>query len=540
MLRPDETHPEYIFDPSIKHQKYNHIIKALADKKVLLACTFPGLSNFSLERKLIEKYPGIRIHCFEKDYKIYLNILESFEKPSAITLIHDQAENFIGSVPVQYDFIWFDYCGGPHEEISNLINDHLTDRGVFAITNINGRGYKYPPFHHKNFKQSINTFHYNRMEFRAFTKTSKTLDIITINRVIEAKSSKHSRHTRATWTSVINEVVNEIKAKKIIEKTPQLKVIEDVSQLLKSLGGLPAVADKIPANDVKLLNLYLAGRSQVTLAREFNLTQGNISHRIHRVIERLKFLKDFPIVSDDELNILKSEFSCMDIDIIKGMQTTTCQSKTADLVNAKYNLKEPKERMNQIKVRHRLGKYLTKLETLQASNPVYARVCKMLTMARDNLYMLHEVKFTQEHNKHTSEALVKSHSNKKLHQLRDENLKVLLPILDWGMIDLIDTMMAKHNFDEAAKDMNQRRWGNLKTTKYTEEKVENCWYLLKDKLKKVSRIPGYEFLQPIYTKMEGPINGNTNTNVLRRPESVLGSEPCGDMQDRTRCVLELR
>ena len=134
-------------------------------------------------------------------------------------------------------------------------------------------------------------------------------------------------------------------------------------------------------------------KNQKDIAKMFGVTQGAISSRISRAKKRLEFLRDLPKLGDSELDdMLGSHFETIEIDIIKYMIMTTCQSKTAEIINEKFGLKDTKKRMTQVKVRHRFEKCLQILSDLRKNKPEMAKYYNLLDFIKKNLYKLHEVK----------------------------------------------------------------------------------------------------------------------------------------------------
>jgi len=149
---------------------------------------------------------------------------------------------------------------------------------------------------------------------------------------------------------------------------------------------------KLPSREIDLVTLYRKyGKNQKDIAKMFSVTQGAISSRLRRAADRLQFLRDLPKISDEDIDrVLGNLFSKMEIEIIKGMKETTCQSKTAELINEKYHLVDVKERMTQVKVRHRFEKCLIFLK--EKKTPEYQKFYNLLFFIKKNLYKLHEVR----------------------------------------------------------------------------------------------------------------------------------------------------
>jgi hypothetical protein len=160
-------HPEYSFDIEIKENVYQYIFDSLG-KEVRKVLTFPGLSNYKMEREIIKRYPEVRVYCFEKDYEEYVRIGTSFYKPPEVELINGDAEEYLSGVDDQFDLIFFDYCGGPHDDISLLVSQHLTVDGIYAQTE--SKRCSHPPIRNRNLKAVKGTIHYRQMKVEVFRK----------------------------------------------------------------------------------------------------------------------------------------------------------------------------------------------------------------------------------------------------------------------------------------------------------------------------------------------------------------------------------
>lgn len=149
--------------------------------------------------------------------------------------------------------------------------------------------------------------------------------------------------------------------------------------------------EKLPKREIELINMYYRKeKKQKEIADFFGVTQGAISHRLSRARKRLAFLRDMPKVSGDLRVDLSGHFNDFDLDVIIFMVETTCQSKTAQLLNRKYSLKD-KDTMTQVKVRHKFDRSIDKLKKLKKSNPTLRTYYELSRYVKKNLYMLHEV-----------------------------------------------------------------------------------------------------------------------------------------------------
>jgi predicted transcriptional regulator len=148
---------------------------------------------------------------------------------------------------------------------------------------------------------------------------------------------------------------------------------------------------KLPIREVDLINMYYRkDKKQKEIAEFFGVTQGAVSHRLSRARKRLAFLRDMPKVTGDIKKDLAKHFNEFEIDIIIYMAETTCQSKTADLLNDKYELPE-KDKMTQVKVRHKFDRFIDKMKKLKRLNPEVKVYYDLSRYIKKNLYMLHEV-----------------------------------------------------------------------------------------------------------------------------------------------------
>jgi len=149
--------------------------------------------------------------------------------------------------------------------------------------------------------------------------------------------------------------------------------------------------DKLPQRERDLIEMYYrTNKKQKEIAEFFGVTQGAISHRLSRARKRLAFLRDMPKLGDDLKNLLAIHFEDFEIDVIYFMVQTTCQSKTADLLNEKYEL-SGRGKMTQVKVRHKFDRSIDKLKRLKRRNLGLRTCYDLATYVKKNLYMMHEV-----------------------------------------------------------------------------------------------------------------------------------------------------
>ncbi|MFA5436731.1 MAG: hypothetical protein WC372_11895, partial [Candidatus Neomarinimicrobiota bacterium] len=104
----------------------------------------------------------------------------------------------------------------------------------------------------------------------------------------------------------------------------------------------------------------------------------------------LFFIRDMPKIGDRELqNRLKEVFTESDADVVFYMIRTTCQSKTAQIVNKKYR----QCNLTQVKVRHKFHRAVLQLSERAKDDPRYEVTATLAQyILEKGLYMLHEVK----------------------------------------------------------------------------------------------------------------------------------------------------
>jgi len=151
---------------------------------------------------------------------------------------------------------------------------------------------------------------------------------------------------------------------------------------------------RLPPREIDLIELYYTEhKNQKDIAKIFGVTQGAISSRLTRAKKRLKFLRNLPKITDDEIDVeLGPFFETLELEIIKYMMKTTCQSKTAQLINEKFSFTEEKKKMTQVKVRHRFEKCLIKIKSEMEDKTELKKFHTLLSIIKNNLYLLHEVR----------------------------------------------------------------------------------------------------------------------------------------------------
>lgn len=172
---------------------------------------------------------------------------------------------------------------------------------------------------------------------------------------------------------------------------PEPLSFEEYEEDNLNLDDLEPFLKELPPREVDLIEMYYRLRKkQKEIAEFFSVSQGAISHRLSRARKRLKFLRDLPKVEGSIFENLKNCFSYRDIEIIDLMIKTTCQSETADIINKKYNL-EGKDKLSQVKVRHRFLRSISKLEKESKNDKILEGYFNLCSYINNSLYLRHPV-----------------------------------------------------------------------------------------------------------------------------------------------------
>jgi DNA-binding Lrp family transcriptional regulator len=181
---------------------------------------------------------------------------------------------------------------------------------------------------------------------------------------------------------------------KILERTAAAPVdldLDDHEADFLNIDELEPFLSLIPPREVDLIDMYCRKKKkQKEIATFFSISQGAVSHRLTRAKKRLIFLRDMPKIEDRDLKTqLKEVFPAMDADIVFYMIRTTCQSKTAQMVNQRYR----NSNLTQVKVRHKFHRAVIALSSAAQDDPRFEITATLAKYILDKgLYMLHEVK----------------------------------------------------------------------------------------------------------------------------------------------------
>ena len=153
-------------------------------------------------------------------------------------------------------------------------------------------------------------------------------------------------------------------------------VLVDEKKKLDDLKKIQEIMKYLPPREHDILNLYFfKDKDQQDIGAIFNLTQGDISYRIKRAIERIKFIMELPKISKKKMAkdlwmILPSKIY---VNIMVGIYQTTSQSFVAQTVG-----------LSQAKVRHQFLKYLEILKKVSKRYPQYKLYYDVFSKINDN------------------------------------------------------------------------------------------------------------------------------------------------------------
>jgi predicted transcriptional regulator len=478
-----ERHPDYPFIDGVKDRVYEGLFKALGGQDVRSAITFPSVSNYKFERELAKRYPGIKIYCFEKVKGIYDKILYSFHKPDEVELIYGVAEEWLSNSTDKFDLVFFDYCGGPHSDLNELLVSHMNVGGVYAQTEATTHGMagKYAQITSVYLKPVIEPIRYSLVKFMAYKMVGRSNAVVgpairlELADVLAQLKRKHRLRS-------LEENVREIVAAGVHRDV----VVRKFSKYLKkgynfdglSISELKPYIEYLPATEVRILEMLGKGYSQKEIGLTLGTTQSSIHARIDKIGRRVGFVRNCPAVSDDEIDTVV----CLNIiekEIVKGMRDTTCQSVTADLVNEKLGLRGAKK-MNQVKTRYRFEECIKKL-SLESR---YSKVHALLVFVKRNLYALHEVVLPQ----------FEVSKRKKLDVSLD--LSVLREYFESDTVNLFQAVCSSETVGDAYEMLNTGKGGGYK---YRQGQLESTLGHMIAKMKALlSSVPG---LLPYYDAM---------------------------------------
>jgi len=129
-----------------------------------------------------------------------------------------------------------------------------------------------------------------------------------------------------------------------------------------SLADLTRWLHRLPPLEADVVELRLAGKTELEISRILNMTQAAISYRFQRACRRVRFLDSMPDLSEQEIRTtLAPLLKPRTIEVLVGMFHTSSQSRTAELLGT-----------SQGNVRHR---FFTALEQLAQIDDPKVRRC---------------------------------------------------------------------------------------------------------------------------------------------------------------------
>jgi len=201
------------------------------------------------------------------------------------------------------------------------------------------------------------------------------------------------------------------------DEDPELDEI-DLAESLASLipdgdyeSRIVPLLDRIPDREADLITLYVIHKKrQADIATIFGVTQAAVSYRLARGIQRLRFLLRIPQVLEEDMRVdLRSVFPCeltcpkcfsvdgvcpicqgtkkilVDVEILVGMWTTTCQSEVASKLG-----------LTQGRVRHRFFRAVQALELASQQDEKLVPYHQIFTsISSKHFNILREVKLPQ-------------------------------------------------------------------------------------------------------------------------------------------------
>jgi len=167
-----------------------------------------------------------------------------------------------------------------------------------------------------------------------------------------------------------------------------------IKQYYKELNFL---IKRLPKKEQDIFYLcFILGKTQKETATILNLTQGGVSHRTTRAKQRLKYLIETPVLrkarlfKDLKLIVPKQEERLM----LWNLYKTSCQTIAGESIG-----------VSQSYVRHKLTKYLKKLEEKQTSKRYYKYYKAFSLLAEDNFNVLKEIKLPKWAHKNNNKEL---------------------------------------------------------------------------------------------------------------------------------------
>ena len=132
--------------------------------------------------------------------------------------------------------------------------------------------------------------------------------------------------------------------------------------------------------DMRVVSLHLQGASQKEVADLVGVSQPSVSYRLSCVVERLKFLIDFPEINHETMREVLSKHlkDPLDVSILIGFVQTTSQSIAAHRLGISQGM-----------ARHRIQRALKILSAIKSpDSDLVIPYIKAIQMAQNNLNIL--------------------------------------------------------------------------------------------------------------------------------------------------------
>jgi predicted transcriptional regulator len=158
--------------------------------------------------------------------------------------------------------------------------------------------------------------------------------------------------------------------------------VQELYALQDRRADLERWLDRIPFAEADAIELTLLGKRQSDIATIFGVTQAAVSYRLHRAIQRLKYLSELPLGIDEEIESLLPEVLSDDLDlrIVREMWTFTSQSHVAELLG-----------ITQGRVRFRFMRAVDRVEKAASDDPKFKCLAIGLQMLSKNFNILFEI-----------------------------------------------------------------------------------------------------------------------------------------------------
>ena len=147
----------------------------------------------------------------------------------------------------------------------------------------------------------------------------------------------------------------------------------------KKLDKIKGIIDSLPPREADFVELYYFNQlKQTDIAVIFGVSQPTVCYRLQRATARIQFQLSLPDVERSQLDKDMEGFLAdpLDVNIMKLMYETTCQSEVASKLNVSQGL-----------VRHRFIRSTKRM----SENPRMSVYAEIFTLISKNLNILREV-----------------------------------------------------------------------------------------------------------------------------------------------------